>query len=97
MSEETNNQETGEMNPEQIAEQLKNMHEYYDEQIVLLGKEREYNKLIADIEEQQLRALTMRIRKAQLMAGPPKESPKEEETSQDTPEAERPVRKLRKD
>ena len=96
MSDTTNQPEEAqdrEMTPEEVQQQLANMHAYYDEQIAMLSKEAEFYKLSADVEEHQLRALTMRIRKAQLMAGPP---PKEEKQSE-TDNAEKPVRKLKKD
>jgi hypothetical protein len=96
MSETTNQPEEshGEMTPEQIQDQLNKMHSYYDEQIALLSKEAEFYKISADIEEHQLRALTMRMRKAQIMAGPP---PTKEEKPSESENAERPVRKLKKD
>tara|TARA_B110000503_G_C7157013_1_gene417785 strand:+ start:1046 stop:1372 length:327 start_codon:yes stop_codon:yes gene_type:complete len=105
MSETTNNleipQEEREMTPAQMVEFRKKAKAYYNDQSVVLKAQLEYESLLADIEEARTKRLTMTIRMAQMMAGPPKETEKgpvhttpstvnSEETSE-----ERPVRKLK--
>lgn len=47
-----------------------NRKKFYEEEIPFLKKEKEYTTLLAEIEEQRLKRLTMSIRGAQLAAGP---------------------------
>jgi hypothetical protein len=55
-----------------------NMKKFYDQQIPFLKKQKEYEMLLADIEEARAKRITMSMRIAQIMAGPPEE-PSEEE------------------
>lgn len=58
-----------------------NMKKFYDQQIPFLKKQKEYEMLLADIEEARAKRITMSMRIAQIMAGPPEE-PSEEEKAQ---------------
>ena len=74
------------------------MIQYYKEQIPLLKSQKEYEMLLADIEEARAKRITMSVRIAQIMAGPPQE-PK---TGDDTPppppgEEEKKERRLKKE
>jgi len=59
-------------------EQRKN---YYDSEIPLLKKQKEYEVLLADIEEARAKRLAMTYRIAQMMAGP-QEEPSDEEKAE---------------
>lgn len=106
MSDTLDQQELGgdaqQMSPEQIAKMRKNMLDYYNEQIPFLKKQKEYEILVADIEEARARRMTMTIRMAQMMAGPPpdRHPDGELETPPPAPEGtteERPKRQLKKE
>ena len=94
-------QEEREMTPAQMVEFRKKAKAYYNDQSVVLKAQLEYESLLADIEEARTKRLTMTIRMAQMMAGPPKE--KDEVSVHTTPSTanpedtseERPVRKLK--
>ena len=77
MSETTNNpeipQEEREMTPAQMVEFRKKAKAYYNDQSVVLKAQLEYESLLADIEEARTKRMTMTIRMAQMMAGPPQE------------------------
>jgi hypothetical protein len=89
MSEETaNNEQVAAPTPEQLTEYRNNMLQYYKNETPLLEAQLDYERLVADIEEARVKALTMVIRQAQLKAGPPKEAPI-------TPSPERQERKLK--
>lgn len=68
MSEETNTNQ--EPTPEELKQYRKNMLEFYKEQIPLLKNQKEYESLLADIEDAKLRRLTAIIRQAHLMNPP---------------------------
>jgi hypothetical protein len=55
-----------------------NMKKFYEQQIPFLKKQKEYEVLLADIEEARAKRLTMSVRIAQIMSGPAQE-PSEEE------------------
>lgn len=80
-----------------------NMKKYYEEQIPLLKKQKEYEGLLADIEESRAKRLTMTVRIAQIMAGPPEPEGQDEPQGRDNPEGQnsnqeqRPVRQLKKE
>jgi len=73
----TTNQPT-EPTEKELQEYRENMKKYYDVQISLLKKQKEYEVLLADIEEARAKRISMNIRIAQMMAPPP-ERPTEEE------------------
>jgi hypothetical protein len=73
----TTNQQT-EPTEKELQEYRENMKKYYDVQIGLLKKQKEYEVLLADIEEARAKRISMNIRIAQMMAPPP-EKPTEEE------------------
>jgi chromosome segregation ATPase len=77
MSEPTN-QEEREPTQKELNEYRENMKKFYDTQIPMLKKQKEYESLLADIEEARLKRITMNMRIAQIMAGPP-EPPSQEE------------------
>ena len=105
MSETTNNQEIPqegpEMTPAQMAEFRKKATEYYKNQTGVLKAQLEYESLLADIEEARTKRMTMTIRMAQMMAGPPQEKEASPAPNPLSPEnleddgTERPVRKLK--
>ena len=86
MTEETPGQEPNEEQPlteAQIKEAQERMKAYYTEQISILELRSNYEKLLADIEENRARRVQMSIRIAQMMAGP-KEEKKPEENNDKT-------------
>lgn len=78
MSEATN-QEEREPTPQELNEYRENMKKFYDQQIPMLKKQKEYEGLLADIEEARAKRIAMNIRIAQMMAGPPEAPSKEEQ------------------
>lgn len=105
MSETTNNQEIPqeqpEMTPAQMVEFRKKAKAYYNDQSVVLKAQLEYESLLADIEEARAKRMTMTIRMAQMMAGPPKDKeqgpvpPPPSPVNPEENSEERPVRKLK--
>ena len=81
MSETTTNteQEAKQPTPEELKAMRDRMIKYYKDQIPVLKVQAEYEKLLADIDEDRTRRMTMLIRMAQMQAGPPQED--EEESS----------------
>lgn len=89
-----------EATPEQIREWRDKMTKYYKEQVPLLRAQKEYEVLLADIEEARARRMTMTIRLAQMMTPEEVEpAPPPEENEVTPPQAEAPPqeRKLRTD
>jgi len=86
MSEETKT-ETGNVY-DKFLERIQSDNEYYEKMIPFLKTKLEYETLVASIEEQELKSMTVMARKAQIMAPPPSE---EEEEAADN------KRKLKKD
>lgn len=76
---ELTNQEEREPTPQELNEYRESMKKFYDQQIPMLKKQREYETLLADIEEARAKRITMNIRIAQMMAGPPEAPSKEEQ------------------
>lgn len=64
-------QEQKEPTPEEIAAYRAEMEKFYDDQLPLIRKQREYEMALADIEEARTRVAIAIMRKAQVMAGPP--------------------------
>lgn len=88
-----------EATPEQIREWREKMTNYYKEQTPLLRAQKEYEVLLADIEEARARRMTMTIRLAQMIAPEEVEpAPPPEENELTPPQTEAPQeRKLRTD
>ena len=68
MSEETNQPQ--EYTPEQIQEMKANQIAFYEDRIEFMKTQLQYETLVADIEEQNLRQLVAKVRQAQLLAPP---------------------------
>jgi len=66
MSEEKTEQET-QATPEQVKAYKEKMKKYYEEQIPYLKKVKEYETLLADIEEQRAKRTDMTLRIAHMM------------------------------
>lgn len=66
------NQQT-EPTPEQIEEFKKKRMAYYKAELPLLRQQEEFERLVANIEESRTRAMTMRIRYAEMTAPPDKD------------------------
>lgn len=96
MSDTVENQEPKEKEPTEaeLREYRENMKKFYEGEIALLRRQKEYEALLADIEESRLKRLTMTMRIAQIMAGPPKEP---DAKTPPPDEKERPVRQLKKE
>lgn len=56
--------------PEELAEYREKMNKFYEEQLPLLRLQKEYETLLADIEEAKTRRVTMVIRQAQMLTPP---------------------------
>ena len=65
----------------ELAEYNAKMKTWYDVQIPMLKKQKEYEALVADIEESRAKAVTMRMRVAQLLAPPPEPPSPEEQAA----------------
>jgi len=85
MAKNTNTQEEHEPSEAEIKEMRDRMLAHYDEEIPMLQKQLEYEKLVSDIEEARLKRVTMTMRIAQIMAGPPQQ----QETPPAKPEEEK--------
>lgn len=72
MTEEMNNQT--ELSKEQLLERQKEIHEYYTSQIPFLQVQKDYETLVTELEELELRRMMARVRMAQIMAPPAEES-----------------------
>lgn len=92
------NQDNRELSPEEIKAYRMQMTEFYKTQIPTLKLQKEYETLLADIEEARAKRMTMTIRMAQMMAGPPQEpegtddkkpEPSPEQGNQEGPKPER--------
>lgn len=91
------NQHEQQLSPEEIEAYKKQMTEFYKSQLPMLKLQKEYEQLLADIEESRAKRMTMTIRMAQMMAGPPPEQdPEPEEKSvPDESKGEKKERKLK--
>lgn len=87
----------------ELKEYRENMKKFYEGEIPLLKKKREYEILLADIEEARAKSLTMRIRQAQLLNPPGLEEESEEDlreqrgNQEEGPKEEKKNRKLKKE
>lgn len=101
MSEKTNNpnfpEGERELSPEEMAQFRKKAAAYYKDQTLVLEAQFKYETLLAEIEEARAKRMTMTLRMAQMMAGPPKESEVDPSGNEPSPEntEERPARKLK--
>lgn len=77
---------------EEMQERQAELHAYYESQIPFLQVQKEYETLVTELEELEARRIMTRVKLAQIMAPPPKESAPGEETS----EAQQKVRTLKK-
>lgn len=92
MSEEKNQPKDVELSPEQIQERRAQLKEFYASQIDLLKPQLEYETILASIEEQRFKRMTMIIRQAEMSMGP-----KEEKEQRQTEGEEKKERTLKKD
>ena len=97
MSEETNQETVENLTPEQLEQRRTNLVKYYEKQVYVLKAQLAYETMLADIEEQRVKRMTMIMRQAQ-MAAPQQEEEEEEEPSETpAPPTEEPKeRKLKK-
>jgi hypothetical protein len=77
MTEETIDQT--EASKEQLLERQKEIHEYYTSQIPFLQTQKEYETIVTELEELELRRMMARMRMAQIMAPAPNEPESEDE------------------
>lgn len=68
-----------ELSKEQLVERQKEIHEYYTSQIPFLQTQKEYETIVTELEELELRRMMARMRMAQIMAPPPNEPESEDE------------------
>lgn len=99
MSQETNQETAEQLTPEQLKKRRDDLINYYKNQTLVLEAQFKYESVMADIEEQRVKRMTMIMRQAQ-MAAPQQEEEEEEEPSNETstpePEATQPKeRKLK--
>jgi len=77
MSEETNQETVENLTPEQLEQRRTNLVKYYEKQVYVLKAQLAYETMLADIEEQRVKRMTMIMRQAQMSA--PQEEEEEEE------------------
>ena len=73
--------------PEEIQEMRDRMNSYYDNQIPFLTKQKDYETLLADIEQARARRIEMTIRIAQMTMGPQQEDAEDSGSDQDIDES----------
>jgi hypothetical protein len=98
MSEETNQETVENLTPEQLEQRRTNLVKYYEKQVYVLKAQLAYETMLADIEEQRVKRMTMIMRQAQMAAPQQEEEEEEEPTPVPEPNAEEPAkeRKLKK-
>lgn len=84
MSQETNQETAEQLTPEQLKKRRDDLITYYKNQTAVLEAQFKYESVMADIEEQRVKRMTMIMRQAQ-MAAPQQEEEEEEEPLNDTP------------
>jgi hypothetical protein len=72
MTQESDN--TTEVTKDQLIERQKEINEYYVSQVPFLEAQKQYETLVTELEELELRRMMCRVRMAQLMAPAPEES-----------------------
>jgi hypothetical protein len=80
MSQETNQETAEQLTPEQLKKRRDDLITYYKNQTLVLEAQFKYESVMADIEEQRVKRMTMIMRQAQ-MAAPQQEEEEEEELS----------------
>lgn len=91
------NQQDREPTEAELKAYREKMIQYYKEQIPLLKSQKEYETLLADIEEARAKRVTMTMRIAQIMAGPPQEKEQTPNPPDPASEEQRPNRQLKKE
>ena len=95
MSQETNQETAEKLTPEQLKKRRDDLITYYKNQTAVLEAQFKYESVMADIEEQRVKRMTMIMRQAQ-MAAPEQEEELLNETPTPEPEAAQPKeRKLK--
>lgn len=84
MSQETNQETAEKLTPEQLKKRRDDLITYYKNQTAVLEAQFKYEAVMADIEEQRVKRMTMIMRQAQ-MAAPEQEEEEEEELLNETP------------
>lgn len=84
MSQETNQETAEKLTPEQLKKRRDDLITYYKNQTAVLEAQFKYETVMADIEEQRVKRMTMIMRQAQ-MAAPEQEEEEEEEPLNETP------------
>lgn len=84
MSQETNQETAEQLTPEQLKKRRDDLITYYKNQTAVLEAQFKYEAVMADIEEQRVKRMTMIMRQAQ-MAAPQQEEEEEEEPLNETP------------
>ena len=84
MSQETNQETAEKLTPEQLKKRRDDLITYYKNQTAVLEAQFKYEAVMADIEEQRVKRMTMIMRQAQ-MAAPEQEEEEEEEPLNETP------------
>jgi hypothetical protein len=84
MSQETNQETAEQLTPEQLKKRRDDLITYYKNQTAVLEAQFKYESVMADIEEQRVKRMTMIMRQAQ-MAAPQQEEEEEEEPLNETP------------
>lgn len=84
MSQETNQETAEKLTPEQLKKRRDDLINYYKNQTLVLEAQFKYESVMADIEEQRVKRMTMIMRQAQ-MAAPQQEEEEEEEPLNETP------------
>ena len=88
MSQETNQETVEQLTPEQMEKRRKDLINYYKNQTAVLEAQLKYESIMADIEEQRVKRMTMIMRQAQMAAPPQEEEDDDSLTPDSTPEPE---------
>jgi len=86
MSQETNQETVEQFTPEQLEQRRKDLIAYYKNQTSVLEAQLGYETVMANIEEQRVKRMTMIMRQAQL-AAPPQEEDEEGENEHSNDES----------
>ena len=85
MSQETNQETAEKLTPEQLKKRRDDLITYYKNQTAVLDAQFKYEAVMADIEEQRVKRMTMIMRQAQMAAPQQDEEEEEEEPLNETP------------
>lgn len=86
MSQETNQETVEQLTPEQLEKRRKDLINYYKNQTAVLEAQFKYEAVMADIEEQRVKRMTMIMRQAQMTAPPQEEEEEDDVPQQSAPE-----------